>query len=146
MTITSLTLPSTENAVQTKINEIIDEINNSGSSVFRLVQVANNGTAGYKVFEEYDPQTNTYIGLWCEEWGETGTGTNQRDINFTNTFKDTNYNASMVWGVTSTFASAGVSVQNISLVNATKTGFSIRIGSMTIPMRWRVSGYLEETT
>jgi len=141
-------------AVQVDIDEIATDLNGkadkdlsnvSNTSGFRkLIELGNNGTAGYKIFREYDPQTGNYVGLWCEERGETEGTAGERNIHFTNTFKDTNYYVGLVWGTTNSFNSAGVSVQNMSLVNASKTGFSIKSGSVAIPIRWKVEGYLEE--
>jgi hypothetical protein len=46
--------------------------NVTGTSGFRkLVEVYSNGTSWYKVFDEYDPTTGTFIGKWCEQGNST---------------------------------------------------------------------------
>lgn len=118
-----------------------------------LVQLYDNGVTGFKVFKEYNPKTGAYVGLWCEEWGETDGTNGQRNITFYsghNAFKTDNsspvkvyYNASFCFAQQTAFNTTGIVIQNISLVNATGTGFSIKTG-VTVPIRWRVSGYLAE--
>ena len=138
--------------LQQQIDQINSTLNNKANislnnvtttSGFRkLVSVYDNGISGYKIFQEYNPTTGTYIGRWCEEYGETAGVSGERNINFSNTFRYTQYNASFCWGVMDYFnATTNTVIQNISLVNATSTGFQIKTG-VTTPIRWRVSGYL----
>jgi len=133
------TIDETEQNVTLPMGEIYGFIRTA--NLRKPVEIYNNGAAGYKVFEEYNPKTGAYIGLWCEEWGETNGTSGERNISFTNTFKDTNYTAGICYGITNTFSTAGVSIQNISLVNASQTGFSVKTG-VTNTIRWKVSGYL----
>jgi len=134
---------TTDIDIPTGANTSLDNVTNT-SGFRKLVEAKISGTDGYKVFREYDATTGNYVGLWCEEWGETNGTSGERNIGFTNTFKDTNYNASFCWGLQTTFNTNNIAIQNFSLVNANARGFSIRTGVTTTPIRWKVEGYLAE--
>ena len=59
----------------------------------RLVEVYNNGTSWYKVFEEYDPSTGNFIGNWCEQGGEISvSGQSGTQITLLKPMANTDYN------------------------------------------------------
>lgn len=63
------------------------------SGLRKLVEVYNNGSSWYKVFEEFDATTGNYVGKWCEQGGKTSTRTsNSRiTINLLKPFINTDY-------------------------------------------------------
>ena len=94
---------STKTEIEVDIDEVATDLNGkadvdltnvSGTSGFRkLIEVYNNGTDGYKVFEEYDPSNGNYIGKWCEQWGcYTFTSNAVYQVTLLKEFIDTNYN------------------------------------------------------
>ena len=89
--------------------------------------------------------TKTAIEVDIDEIATDLNGKADTDLsNVTNTFKDTNYNASFCWGTMTSFNTTSIVMQNMALVNASQTGFSVKTG-VTTPIRWRVQGYLQET-
>ena len=91
---------STKTDIQVDIDEIATDLNGkadvdlsnvTNTSGFRkLVKTYKNGDSWYKVFNEYDASTGTYIGQWCEQGGKyTRTATGAMSISYT---KD-NFNA-----------------------------------------------------
>ena len=96
---------STKTDIQVDIDEIATDLNGkadtdltnvSNTSGFRkLVEIYNDGTSWYKIYNEYDTTTGNFIGQWCEQ-GSTATftsgavGAKTIDLVYY-PYKDTNY-------------------------------------------------------
>lgn len=135
-------------ALQTALNgkADVDLSNVSTTSGFRrLVEVYNNGTSWYKVFNEYDPTTGTLIGKWGEQGGMLSLTYKTRaytDITITllKEMVDTNYSISLT---TSDRGNVHLSNWVYSTINT--TDFVTRTysdGASTGTGIWRVSGYI----
>ena len=73
-----------------------DLSNVTNTSGFRkLTEIYSNGASWYKVYNEYDTSTGTYIGKWCEQGGIYDNGSNAQsgvgNITLLKQYKDTNY-------------------------------------------------------
>lgn len=139
-------------ALQTALNgkADVDLSNVSTTSGFRrLVEVYNNGTSWYKVFNEYDPSTGTLIGKWCEQGGiytvsVTHGGT--YDITLLKPYKDTAYSVLSSFFTDKNASTSAFTVQTCFSVKNT-TGFNFNYGaqsgtSATLHYTWRASGYI----
>ena len=113
----------------------------------RLVEIYNNGTSWYKVFDEYDPSTGNFVGKWCEQGGYVnslvGSVASGWQVTFLKAFADTNYTITFLssHGDTST---NGVAVQYGNYYygcyypsSKSTTGIMIR-GQGT----WQAEGYI----
>lgn len=119
----------------------VDLSNVSGTSGFRkLTEVYNNGSSWYKVFDEYDPTTGTFIGKWCEQGGTKDFTSYYTTVNLLKTYKDTNYTLLMIsWGWTGT--------PGEYIVGGTKSTNQFEMRSTTpysMEGAWRTEGYLDE--
>ena len=138
---------TTKTEVQVDIDEIaadlngkadVDLTNVSNTSGFRkLVEIYNNGTDWYKVYNEYNPSTGVYIGQWCEQGGET---TNVTSVSFLKLF--TNANWSFTTGTVSTSSN---SYGYNYIKNKTASGFDWSAKNASITQIWRAEGYLAAT-
>lgn len=135
---------STKTEIEVDIDEIATDLNGkadvdltnvSNTSGFRkLVEIYNNGTDWYKVYNEYNPSTGVYIGQWCEQGGET---INVTSVSFLKPF--TNANWSFTTGAVST-SSSGYGYDYIK--NKTASGFDWSAKSANITQIWRTCGYI----
>lgn len=111
--------------------------NVTGTSGFRkLVEVYNNGSSWYKVYDEYDPTTGAFIGKWCEQ-GSYGEGvTYNASITFLKEFVDANY---MLEG-------AGFWIDSICqqmVYDKVATGFKTTSSARNCYTNWwKASGYI----
>lgn len=113
--------------------------NVTGTSGFRkLVEVYNNGASWYKVFDEYDPTTGTFIGKWCEQGGTIEFTNYSTTVSLLKTYADTNYTlitAPYGWSNTpSQWIAGGVkSTNQFTIVSTT---------ALAMTAAWRTEGYL----
>lgn len=146
---------STKTEIEVDIDEIATDLNRkadvdlsnvSTTSGFRkLVEVYNNGTSWYKVFNEYDPSTGALIGKWGEQGGMLSLTYKTRaytDITITllKEMIDTNYSISL-----STSDRGNVHLSNWVYSTINTTDFVTRTysdGASTGTGFWRVSGYI----
>lgn len=142
---------STKTDIEVNIDEIATDLNGkadvdlgnvTNTSGFRkLVELYNNGTSWYKVFREYNPQDGSYIGLWCEQGGQTpdtASATQTKTATLYPSFKDTNYFAVGTTVGTGTYAGVitktTTSVAFYSVVTA---------GNLKQGVLWYACGYIE---
>lgn len=113
--------------------------NVTGTSGFRkLVEVYSNGASWYKVFDEYDPVTGTFIGKWCEQGGNTVFTNYSTTVSLLKTYADTNYTLITVpygWSITpSQWIAGGIKSTNQFVIRSTT--------SSAMTAAWRTEGYL----
>lgn len=92
---------STKTSIEVDIDEIATDLNGkadvdlsnvSGTSGFRkLVEVYNNSGSWYKIYDEYDPSTGTFIGKWCEQGGTVLNSATSLTVAFLKSYLTTDY-------------------------------------------------------
>jgi hypothetical protein len=145
---------STKTEIEVDIDEIATDLNGkadvdlsnvSNTSGFRkLIEVYNNGTSWYKVYNEYDPSTGTFIGKWCEQGGRTAYSTTGTEtVSLLKEMRDTNYSCQVtLFGGTSGYTS-NIQGQYITCWDLTTTSFKHqRFNAQTVQQMWKVCGYL----
>lgn len=141
---------STKTEIEVDIDEIATDLNGkadvdlsnvSNTSGFRkLIEVYNNGTSWYKVYNEYDPSTGTFIGKWCEQ-GQTEITTKGTPVTvvFLKTFSTIPYCKKMRYGVRSITDNAAYS----DFVTLTRTGFTSNQDGNSGNFGWYACGYID---
>ena len=125
------------NALNTKAD--VDLTNASGKSgLRRLVEVYNNGTSWYKVFQEYDKSTGNLIGNWCEQGGRTSTISNGGTLTttFLKPFSSKNY--TLTHAIVSTIGGSA----NDRVTVFETTYFTAYSGSGGATWSWMACGYI----
>lgn len=114
----------------------LDLSNVAATSGFRrLIEVYNNGTSWYKVFNEYNPSTGAFIGKWCEQGGRC-TATSQT-MTFLKPFIDTNY--TVTGGLIPGTSSATYEHLNIGSLTTTSFYYTAYDGYQ---LMWQACGYI----
>lgn len=139
----------TKTQIQVDIDEIATDLNNkadkdlsnvSSASGFRkLVEVYKNGSSWYKVFDEYNPTTGTYVGKWGEQGGKLTAVSNPQSVTFLKPFVDTNY--FIVKNVGSS-NNAAINDPGVSFYNLTTTTATTWQDIQYTYARWYACGYI----
>jgi len=138
---------TTRTQIQVDIDEIATDLNSkadvdltnvSNTSGFRkLTEIYNNGASWYKVYNEYNPSTGTYIGQWCEQ-GDKITTTGTEAIILLKAYTNTNYCITVAQN-----GSASSSIARAAITSQSADRFEVRHdASGMIPVYWRACGYI----
>ena len=140
---------STKTEIEVDIDEIATDLNGKAdvdlsnvsttSGLRRLIEVYNNGTSWYKVFNEYNPSTGALIGKWCEQGGMTAyqSGVNVEIVTFLKPYRSVPYIS------TTSVSTGGFSDSVVSIYNLTTTGFEKRyVRNVGLGWSWNARGYI----
>jgi len=136
---------STKTEIEVDIDEIATDLNGKAdvdlsnvsttSGFRRLIEVYNNGTSWYKVFNEYNPSTGAFIGKWCEQGGRCSA--NKQTVTYLKPFVDTNYT---VTGGLIPGTSSG-SYEHLNIGSLTTTSFYYTAYD-SYQLMWQACGYI----
>ena len=128
-----------ENSVD-KANITLDNVSNI-SGFRKLIEVYKGTNAWYKIFSEYDPETGSFVGYWCEQGGNisvTG-GDNEITVNLLKEF-DGNYT---VFKNYNSNRNSNALDYEVSCYNKTSTSFKTHCNSGdTSSFDWYACGWI----
>lgn len=140
------------------IGAITETLNNKGdrdlrnvsitSGLRRLVEVYNNGADWYKIYEEFDATTGTYIGKWCEQGGTITSNASSLVVNLLVPYLSTNYNFN-VHGRANDNDTGGYADAITEVTGAAPYDYGLKVDSFrlstysrSLKISWDTKGYI----
>ena len=130
-----------ENSVD-KANITLDNVSNI-SGFRKLIEVYKGTNAWYKIFSEYDPETGSFVGYWCEQGGNISVISGDNDITV-NLLKEFDGNYTVFKNYNSNKSTNALDYE-VSCYDKTSTSFKTHCNSVdTSSFDWYACGYTKK--
>lgn len=130
-----------ENSVD-KANITLDNVSNI-SGFRKLIEVYKGTNAWYKIFSEYDPETGSFVGYWCEQGGNISVVSGDSDITV-NLLKEFDGNYTVFKNYNSDKSTNALDYE-VSCYDKTSTSFKTHCNSVdTSSFDWYACGYTKK--
>ena len=130
-----------ENSVD-KANITLDNVSNI-SGFRKLIEVYKGTNAWYKIFSEYDPETGSFVGYWCEQGGNISVVSGDNDITV-NLLKEFDGNYTVFKNYNSNKSTNALDYE-VSCYDKTSTSFKTHCNSVdTSSFDWYACGYTKK--